>query len=83
MAVHELSKREARQIAIRAQLLSADRPSDLLEMINHLTFLQQDPVAAIAPAVDLVAWSRLGSPYRPDHVRTALEEDRTRSSTTG
>jgi uncharacterized protein YcaQ len=76
MAVHKLSKREARRIAIRAQLLSADRPTDLVEMVEHLTLLQIDPTAAIAPAVDLVSWSRLGSRYRPERMQQALEEDR-------
>jgi hypothetical protein len=49
----------------------------LLEVVNHLTFLQIDPTAAIAPAADLVAWSRLGSSYRPEHLQQALEQDRT------
>src|SRR5436305_14010016 len=77
MAVHELSRAEARRIAIRAQLLDANRPTDLLAMVNHLTFLQIDPTAATAPAADLVAWTRLGGTYRPEQLRKALEEDRT------
>jgi uncharacterized protein len=72
-----LSKAEARRIAIRAQLLDARRPTDLVDLVAHLTFLQIDPTAAIAPAADLVAWSRLGSAYRPDHLKRALEEERT------
>ena len=39
--------------------------------------LQLDPTAAIAPSADLVAWSRLGSSYRPDELKQALEVDRT------
>jgi hypothetical protein len=39
--------------------------------------LQIDPTAAIAPSADLVAWSRLGSSYRPDDLKQAVEEDRT------
>jgi len=77
VAVHELSRVEARRIAIRAQLLDANRPTGLLAMVNHLTFLQIDPTAAIAPAADLVAWTRLGSAYQPEQLRKALEEDRT------
>src|SRR4051794_30674900 len=76
-AHHRLSRAEARRIAIRAQLLSAGRPTDLLEVVTHLTLLQIDPTAAIAPAADLVAWSRLGSTYRPEHLKRALEDDRT------
>ena len=82
MSVLELSKAEARRIAVRAQLLDARRPTDLLEMIRHLTFLQIDPTAAIAPAADLVAWSRLGSAYQPDDLRQALERDPARFSST-
>jgi uncharacterized protein len=75
--VHRLSKAEARRIAVRAQLLDARRPTDLLEAVTHLTFLQIDPTAVIAPAADLVAWSRLDSAYRPDHLKEALERERT------
>jgi uncharacterized protein len=72
-----LSRAEARRIAVRAQLLDSNRPTDLLELVTHLTFLQVDPTAAIAPAADLVAWSRLGSAYRPTQLTHALEQDRT------
>jgi len=77
VSVLRLSRAEARRIAVRAQLLDAQRPTDLLEAVNHLTFLQIDPTAAIAPAADLVAWSRLGSGYRPADLKQALEQDRT------
>ena len=75
--MHELTKEQARRIAVRAQLLDALRPTDLVELVRHLTLLQIDPTAAIAPSADLVAWSRLGSNYRPEHLTQALEEDRT------
>ena len=75
--MHELTTKQARQIAVRAQLLDARQPTDLVELVRHLTLLQIDPTAAIAPSADLVAWSRLGSSYRPEHLKQALEEDRT------
>jgi uncharacterized protein YcaQ len=75
--VHKLTKAQARRIAVRAQLLDAPRPTDLLEIVQQLTLLQIDPTAAIAPSADLVAWSRLGSAYRPTDLKQALEEDRT------
>ena len=75
--MHQLTKTQARRIAVRAQLLDAPRPTDLLSVVQRLTLLQIDPTAAIAPSADLVAWSRLGSAYEPDLLRQALEEDRT------
>lgn len=75
-APHRLSRTDARRIMVRAQLLDADRPSDLLEMVRHLTVLQLDPTAAVAPSADLVAWSRLGAAYRPEQLRDALDEQR-------
>ena len=75
--VHELTREQARRAAVRAQLLTADRPADLVQMVDQLTLLQLDPTAAIAPSADLVAWSRLGSSYRPEQLKQALEQDRT------
>src|ERR687898_257224 len=77
LSVHRLTKTQARRIAVRAQLLDARRPTDLLTVVRQLTLLQIDPTAAIAPSADLVAWSRLGSAYRPADLKRALEEDRT------
>ncbi len=75
--MHRLTKKQARRIAVRAQLLDAPRPRDLLEVVRRLTLLQVDPTAAIAPNADLVAWSRLGSAYRPEQLTRALEQERT------
>jgi uncharacterized protein YcaQ len=75
--VHRLTKAQARRIAVRAQLLDAPRPTELLAVVQQLTLLQIDPTAAIAPSADLVAWSRLGSAHQPAHLRQALEQDRT------
>jgi uncharacterized protein len=74
MTVHQLSRLDARRIAVRAQLLDAERPTGLLEAVRRLTMLQIDPTAAIAPNADLVAWSRLGSSYQPDHLTAALAD---------
>ena len=74
--VHHLSRTDARRLAVRAQLLTRDRPTDLVEMVRHLTLLQVDPISAVAPSADLVCWSRLGSSYSPEDLRGALEEQR-------
>src|SRR3954470_3806999 len=68
---------QAPLIAVRAQLLDAPRPTDLLAVVERLTLLQIDPTAAIAPSADLVLWRRLRSPYRPEYLKRALEQDRT------
>ncbi len=75
--MHRLTKAEARRIAVRAQLLDAPRPTDLLTVVRRLTLLQIDPTATIAPSADLVAWSRLGSKYQPTDLTQSLEHDRT------
>ena len=72
-----LTRAEARRIAVSAQLLEARRPTDLLDVVGRLTFLQLDPTAVIAPAADLVAWSRLDTAYHPDQLRQALDQERT------
>ncbi len=75
--MRRLDRDEARQLAVRAQLLDATRPTELVALVDHLTLLQVDPTAAIAPNADLVAWSRLGASYQPADLTRALEEDRT------
>jgi uncharacterized protein YcaQ len=74
---HRLDRADARRIAVRAQLLDASRPADLLSLVRRLTLLQVDPTAAVAPSADLVAWSRLGPAYSPTDLADALERDRT------
>ncbi|HEX3325905.1 MAG TPA: crosslink repair DNA glycosylase YcaQ family protein, partial [Actinomycetota bacterium] len=74
MTVHQLSLTDARRIAVRAQLLERERPTNLVRLVRHLTFLQIDPTAAIAPNADLVAWSRLGSSYSPADLVQALKD---------
>src|SRR5213075_1745323 len=64
--MHRLTKAEARRIAVRAQLLDAPRPTDLLTVVRRLTLLQIDPTAAIAPSADLVAWIRDNDRFRRD-----------------
>lgn len=71
--VHELTLQDARRLAVRAQLLEADRPDDVVETVTGLSLLQLDPTAAIAPSADLVLWSRIGESYRPEQLVHELE----------
>jgi uncharacterized protein YcaQ len=72
VAPHSLSKRDARRIAVLAQRLDRERPGGLLGLVRHITLLQLDPTAAIAPNAHLVAWSRLGAAYDPAELGRAL-----------
>ena len=76
MPTHELSRRQARRIAVRAQLLDATTHTDLRDVVWSLTAVQVDQTAAVAPSADLVLWSRMGSGYRPDDLRQALADRR-------
>lgn len=70
-----LSRTQARQVAVRAQLLDAHAdPADLVDVVRRLTFLQVDPTTAIAPAVDHVVWSRLGDAVWPGAVDDAITD---------
>jgi uncharacterized protein YcaQ len=75
--VIHLDRTQARRIAVLAQLLSADRPADIVEAVDGLAVVNIDPTAAVAPSADLILWSRLGWPYRPADLARAVERDRT------
>ena len=72
----ELTREQARRIAVRAQLLDAVRPESLVACVDHLTLIQIDPTTAIIRSPDLVAWSRLGDAYDPSDLVFALETER-------
>jgi uncharacterized protein YcaQ len=38
-------------------------------VVRRLTFLQLDPVSAVAPSADLVSWTRLGTAYQPGDLK--------------
>ncbi len=69
---HELTRQQARRVAVRAQLLDADRPSDPLDVVRHLGSLQVDLTRVVAPHADLTLWSRLGAAYEPEDLEELL-----------
>lgn len=73
---HQLTREDARRLAVSAQLLSAERPAGIVEAIDALTIVGIEPTAAIAPSADLILWSRLGWPYQPADLTRLVEEDR-------
>src|SRR3954447_3795306 len=74
--VHQLSRREARRIAVRAQLLTRERPTDLVDTVRRLSLLQIEPTSAVAPSAELVLWSRFGSSFRRQDLWDAVDEQR-------
>jgi uncharacterized protein len=74
VSVHGLSRTDARRVAVRAQLLDGHRRSDFAETVRHLTLLQNDLTAAVAPSAELVVWSRMGSSCPRTAVPDAVEE---------
>jgi len=73
---HRLSLDQARRIAVRAQLLDAERPSDVVGVAEQLGAIKIDPTSTIAPAEHTILWSRLGSGYESLQLSKAVEHDR-------
>lgn len=73
---HQLTRDEARRIAVRAQLLDADRPADVVEVAEQLGAIKIDPTATIAPAEHTILWSRIGAGYDPIQLSKVVESDR-------
>jgi len=68
----QLAVRQARRIALRAQQLTAARPAGVVETVQQVGAVQNDPTTAVARNADLVLWSRLGSAYSPEELAAAL-----------
>lgn len=71
-----LTTRDARRLAVTAQLLTAGRPGGIVETIDALTVVDIEPTAAVAPSADLILWSRLGWSYQPADLTRLVEGDR-------
>jgi len=71
-----LTRDEACRIAVRGALLAGGRPTDLYDAARRLTMLPLDRTRAVAPAADLVLWSRLGADYRLGDLDDAVAAQR-------
>ncbi|MFK4808114.1 DNA glycosylase AlkZ-like family protein [Microbacterium sp. ZW CA_36] len=76
MTPHRLTREQARRIVVRAQLLDADRPGDVVEVAEQLGYIKIDPTSTIAPCEHTVLWSRIGWSYEPGQLRKTVEDDR-------
>jgi uncharacterized protein len=70
----EVTREEARRIAVRSQALDGSA-TDVLETVRRLGFLQMDPISTVAKPQHLVLWSRLGR-YDRAELDRLLWEDR-------
>lgn len=73
---HTLTRDEARRIVVRAQLLDANRPGDVVEVAEQIGYIKIDPTATIAPCEHTMLWSRIGWSYEAGQLHKAVEIDR-------
>ncbi|MGV9194483.1 DNA glycosylase AlkZ-like family protein [Microbacterium sp. MC2] len=73
--MHRLTRDQARRIAVRAQLLDADRPGDVVEVAEQIGPIKIDPTAVIAPSQLTVPWTRIGWSFEAAQLTKAVEED--------
>ncbi len=71
-----LTREQAARTAVRAQLLAAPQPTDLLDVVRHLTLLQDDQTQAVVRSAELVLWSRLGDHYDLGDLQDELDAGR-------
>ena len=58
MTALQVTKQEARRIAVRAALLNADRPDDVVGLVHKIAMLRVELTNTVAPAADHICWSR-------------------------
>ncbi len=63
-------------IAVMGQLLDAERPRTIEQVVRRLGMVQEDPTAVVARTEHLVLWSRLGGRFRVDDLDRLLYRDR-------
>ncbi|HST24559.1 MAG TPA: crosslink repair DNA glycosylase YcaQ family protein [Gaiellaceae bacterium] len=73
MSAAELER--LRRVAVRAAVLDGSAKT-VLETVRRLGFLQLDPISTVAPAQELVLWSRFGSRYDPAELERLLWKQR-------
>ena len=70
--MHQLTRDDARRLVVRAQLLDAQRPGDVVEVAEQLGSIKIDPTATIAPAEQAVPWARIGWSYEPGQLLSLI-----------
>lgn len=73
---HRLSRDDARRLAVRAALLDAERPGDVVEVAEQLLKIKIDPTATILTSEHAMLWARIGWSYDHPQLSKAVEIDR-------
>jgi hypothetical protein len=63
-------------MAVRAALLEARRPVELVEMIGSLGMLRVELTSIVAPSADHISWTRLGNSFEPADIDSAVAAGR-------
>jgi uncharacterized protein YcaQ len=71
-----LTREEARRIVVSAALLDANRPGDVVEVVEQIGKLKIDPTAVIVNSEHAMLWARIGWNYEPSQLKKAVETDR-------
>ena len=74
VAALTVTREKARQIAVRAALLDAHRPENVVGIVHGIAMIRVELTNTVVPAADHICWSRLGSSYRPVDTERALGE---------
>jgi len=72
----EVSRTDARRLAVLGQMLSKPQPRTIAEVVAGLGEVQMDPTASIARTEHLVLWSRLGKRFKVADLDRMLWEER-------
>ena len=70
--MHELTREQARRIAVRAAGLDASRPDDVVGMVRQTAMLRVELTPTVAPSADHIAFTRLGATYQPHDLTRAI-----------
>ena len=76
VTARELNRTQARRMAVRAALLEARRPVELVSMVSELATLRIELTNIVAPSADQIGWSRLGDDFRSKDVTDAVAAGR-------
>ncbi len=72
----ELSRTDARRLAVLGQMLSKPQPRTIAQVVAGLGEVQMDPTAAVARTEHLVLWSRLGRRFKVADLDRMLWQER-------